>query len=249
MLFALCRSSHPEVFLGKGVLEICIKFTGEHPCRSASSIKLFYSPVNLLHIFRTHFPRNTSGQLLLIMSEKGFGQNQWPRSYSSMKEINFWTFWIFELRTFKVISFAMLAETIFFSAFLHSAQDLSHKIGKSWTLLIRVSISLIVEVHGVNGIGERAVMWVEPILLVSVTDSFLSPKVSTFHVPVLYNQCSGRSGIPTICSKSVFQKAIENIWKMYRTSVPAIRNFVLIFFILMTWQMPGTSGARWGTGT
>ena len=26
------RSSHPEVFLGKGVLKICGKFTGEHPC-------------------------------------------------------------------------------------------------------------------------------------------------------------------------------------------------------------------------
>ena len=26
------RSSHPEVFLGKGVLKICSKFTGEHPC-------------------------------------------------------------------------------------------------------------------------------------------------------------------------------------------------------------------------
>ena len=25
------RSSHPEVFLGKGVLKICRKFTGEHP--------------------------------------------------------------------------------------------------------------------------------------------------------------------------------------------------------------------------
>ena len=34
------RSSHPEVFLEKGVLKICIKFTGEHPCRSAISIKL-----------------------------------------------------------------------------------------------------------------------------------------------------------------------------------------------------------------
>ena len=32
------RSSHPEVFLGKGVLKICIKFTGEHPCRSEISI-------------------------------------------------------------------------------------------------------------------------------------------------------------------------------------------------------------------
>ena len=28
-------SSHSEVFLGKGVLKICSKFTGEHPCWSA----------------------------------------------------------------------------------------------------------------------------------------------------------------------------------------------------------------------
>ena len=34
------RSSHSEVFLGKGVLKICSKFTGEHPCQSATSIKL-----------------------------------------------------------------------------------------------------------------------------------------------------------------------------------------------------------------
>ena len=60
------RSSQPEVFLGKGVLKICSKFTGEHPCRSAISIKLLSnfieitlrhgrSPVILLHIFRTLF--------------------------------------------------------------------------------------------------------------------------------------------------------------------------------------------------
>ena len=30
----------PEVFLGKGVLKIRSKFTGEHPCRSLISIKL-----------------------------------------------------------------------------------------------------------------------------------------------------------------------------------------------------------------
>ena len=35
-----CTSSHPEVFLRKGVLKMCSKFTGEHPCRSAISIKL-----------------------------------------------------------------------------------------------------------------------------------------------------------------------------------------------------------------
>ena len=52
------RSSQPEVFLGKGVLKICSKFTGEHLCQSAISIKL---------LRRTPFPRNTSGWLLLIL--------------------------------------------------------------------------------------------------------------------------------------------------------------------------------------
>ena len=33
------------------------KFTGEHPCRIAISIKLQSSSVNLLHVFRTPFPR------------------------------------------------------------------------------------------------------------------------------------------------------------------------------------------------
>ena len=45
-----------EVFLRKGVLKICGKFTGEHPCRSVISniieIALRHGccPVNLLHI-------------------------------------------------------------------------------------------------------------------------------------------------------------------------------------------------------
>ena len=34
------RSSCPEMFLRKGVLKICSKFTGEHSCRSVISIKL-----------------------------------------------------------------------------------------------------------------------------------------------------------------------------------------------------------------
>ena len=59
------------MFLEKGGLKICSTFTGEHPCRSAISIKLQialrhgYSPVNLPHIFRTPFPKNTSEWLLL----------------------------------------------------------------------------------------------------------------------------------------------------------------------------------------
>ena len=60
-------SSNPtEVFLGKGALKIYSKFTGEQPCQSVIAIKLQsnfieitfphgYSPVNLLHIFRTTF--------------------------------------------------------------------------------------------------------------------------------------------------------------------------------------------------
>ena len=70
------RSSRPEVFLGEGALKICSKFTGEHPCLSAISIKLQSnfteiafrhecSPLNLLHIFRIPFPKNTPGRLLL----------------------------------------------------------------------------------------------------------------------------------------------------------------------------------------
>ena len=64
------------MFLGKGVLKICSKFTAEHPCRSAISIKLLCNfieialwywcfPVNLLNIFKTAFYKNTSEWLLL----------------------------------------------------------------------------------------------------------------------------------------------------------------------------------------
>ena len=70
------RSNHPKVFLGKGFLKICSKITGEHTCRSVIPIKLLCnfviitlrhgcSPVNLLHVFRTPFFKNTSGWLLL----------------------------------------------------------------------------------------------------------------------------------------------------------------------------------------
>ena len=60
------------MFLGKGVLKICRKCTEEHPCRSVISIFKFAprdecSPVNLLHIFRTRFPKNTSEGLLLYI--------------------------------------------------------------------------------------------------------------------------------------------------------------------------------------
>ena len=70
------RSSSREVFLRKDVLKVCSKCTGEHPCRNVISIKWLCnfieialrhgcSPVNLPHIFRTPFPKNTSGGLIL----------------------------------------------------------------------------------------------------------------------------------------------------------------------------------------
>ena len=73
------RSSRPEVFIRKDVLKLCRKFTGEHPYQSVISIQLLCnfieialrhrcSPVNLLHILRTPFPRNTSGWLLLSIN-------------------------------------------------------------------------------------------------------------------------------------------------------------------------------------
>ena len=69
------------MFLGKGVLKICRKFTGEHTCRTVISIKLQsnfiettfrhgYSPVNLLHISRKRFYKNTSRGLLLTNREQ-----------------------------------------------------------------------------------------------------------------------------------------------------------------------------------
>ena len=72
----LIRSSYPEVFLVNSVLKICTKFTGENPWRSVNSVQLSkilkrhpsccFSPVNLPHIFRTPFSKDTSVWLLLF---------------------------------------------------------------------------------------------------------------------------------------------------------------------------------------
>ena len=64
------------MFLGKQVLKICGKFTGEHTCQSAISIKMpshfieitirhGCSPINFLHIFKIPFLRNVSEGLYL----------------------------------------------------------------------------------------------------------------------------------------------------------------------------------------
>ena len=40
IIFSIYRSSHPVVFLGRAVLKIYSRLTGEHPCQSVISIKL-----------------------------------------------------------------------------------------------------------------------------------------------------------------------------------------------------------------
>ena len=71
ILLAKSITSRPEVFLRKGVLKICSKFTGDQPCRSVIcnfleiTLRRGCSPVDLLHIFRTPFLKNSSGRLPL----------------------------------------------------------------------------------------------------------------------------------------------------------------------------------------
>ena len=71
------QSSPTSLFLSRGVLKICSKFTGEHPCQSVISVKLLCSfikiilrhgcsPLNMLHIFKTPFYKNIHVGLLLI---------------------------------------------------------------------------------------------------------------------------------------------------------------------------------------
>ena len=67
------RSSHPEAFLGKGVLKICSKFTGEHPCRSVIWIKLLciFIAITLRHgcspcKFAAYFQRTFSQEHVLV---------------------------------------------------------------------------------------------------------------------------------------------------------------------------------------
>ena len=64
------QSSHPEKSLGKGVLKICRTPMPKCDINKVASnfIEIVFrhwcSPVNLLHIFRTPFLKNTSGWLL-----------------------------------------------------------------------------------------------------------------------------------------------------------------------------------------
>ena len=76
---AIIRSIHPKVFSRKGVLKICSKFTDLWICKfmlcNFTEITLRHgcSPVNLLYIFRTSFPKNLSGRLLLDNRNNRYG--------------------------------------------------------------------------------------------------------------------------------------------------------------------------------
>ena len=67
------KSSPPNEFLRKGILKTYSRFTEEHPCQNVISmnlqsnfIEITYgcSPLNELCIFRTSFPKDTSGGLV-----------------------------------------------------------------------------------------------------------------------------------------------------------------------------------------
>ena len=78
--FLMFRRTASEVFVYEGVMNICSKIAGDYPCGSVvSKIKLLgnsieiifpygYFPVNLLHIFRTPFYKNTFERLLLYVT-------------------------------------------------------------------------------------------------------------------------------------------------------------------------------------
>ena len=84
------------MFLGKDVLNICSKFTGEHPCQSAIcellcnfiEIALWHrcSPVNLLHIFKTPFLKNTYGWLLV--------NSEYKHLELTVRKQIFWNVWV-----------------------------------------------------------------------------------------------------------------------------------------------------------
>ena len=94
------KSSPLGVFLERGIVKISSKFTGEHPCQNVISIKLLYnfieitlwhgcSSVNLLHIFRKLFYKNTSGELLLCISVSHIFFFNLQKTYSSLNKFRF----------------------------------------------------------------------------------------------------------------------------------------------------------------
>ena len=61
---------HSGGVLRKSWLKICSKFTGKHSCQSAKQVYWNHTSVRLLHIFKTPFPKNKYGGLLLHVFPK-----------------------------------------------------------------------------------------------------------------------------------------------------------------------------------
>ena len=72
-ILVFLRSSPPQVLLGGYILKISSKFIERLYIKVPAKIALWHdcSPVNELHIFRTHFPKYTSEGLLLISPVSG----------------------------------------------------------------------------------------------------------------------------------------------------------------------------------
>ena len=66
----MTRHSLPDVFLGKGVLKICSKFTGKHPCQSAISINLqsnvFFSLWVFFHVHSRFTGQQRKGEAIYL---------------------------------------------------------------------------------------------------------------------------------------------------------------------------------------
>ena len=127
-LLCRIRSSHPGVFLRKGVLKIWSKFTGEHQWQSVISIKLqshFIEiefrhgcfPVNLLHIFRTPFLNNTSEGLLLSDLDPGIH----PHKKETLAQV-----FSYELANFQEHLFYRTPTADCFRILFYNAYDTTH---------------------------------------------------------------------------------------------------------------------------
>ena len=115
------------MFLKKGVLKIFSKFTGEQPCKFTGE-----HSVNLLHIFRTPFPRNTSWWLLIITETQ---YTHKFRSFSFKVSLHFpclMVVWLVEDYTLAVIYWNILLHK-----HLHSSKANTEQMKQTiWNLLL-----------------------------------------------------------------------------------------------------------------
>ena len=75
--------------------------TGEHPCRTSITLRHGCSPVNLLHILRALFPKNTYGGLLLKRTRA------MERTYCFTKQLIFLVLLVFNLCLLFILHFCL----------------------------------------------------------------------------------------------------------------------------------------------